>query len=82
MKTNATSYTAAGNNTLNGNCQQTSKQTNCSAYATYLKDFVDAYAANGIDVNYLTAQNEPGNTLATTSPGMMMTESEESGFIG
>jgi glucosylceramidase len=80
MKTNDTSYTAAGGNTLKQNCKEVNKSY-CSAYASYLVDFVEAYAAKGIRVSYLTVQNEPGNTAATTSPGMIMTEPEEQGFI-
>ncbi len=59
----------------------TLKQSFYGAYALYLVKFLQAYADDGIHVNYLTVQNEPGNIKATTSPGMTMSAKEESTFI-
>jgi glucosylceramidase len=53
-----------------------------AAYANYLADFVMQYRSDfGINISYLTVQNEPGNTSATTSPGMVMSGAQESSFI-
>ena len=52
-----------------------------ASYATYLFDFVKKYADLGIKIDYLTIQNEPGNTSASTSPGMTLSESAEAAVI-
>jgi len=51
-----------------------------SAYAQYLVDYVEAYASQGITINYLTPQNEPG-AQATNYPGMAFTPSQEANFV-
>ena len=42
------------------------------AYALYLLDFVEAYRAQGVQVDYLTVQNEPQDRNTTTYPGTDM----------
>ncbi len=39
------------------------------AYARYLVKFVQAYAAEGVRVDYLTVQNEPQNRTPKEYPG-------------
>ena len=47
--------------------------------AQYFVKFLRAYAAAGVHVNAITAQNEPGQL--TAYPGMSMTETNEANFI-
>jgi glucosylceramidase len=49
------------------------------AMAKYFVRFVQAYAAAGVPISAVTAQNEPGQL--TAYPGMNMTEANEATFI-
>ena len=51
-----------------------------SVYASYFVKFIQAYAANGITINYVTPQNEPGNAT-TNYPGMTLSAQDESDFV-
>lgn len=51
-----------------------------SSLAGYFGKFIQAYEANGIPVNYVSAQNEPLNET-TGYPSMFMTPSDENEFI-
>jgi O-glycosyl hydrolase/alpha-tubulin suppressor-like RCC1 family protein len=48
-------------------------------YASYFVDFIKAYEADGITINYVTPQNEPGDS--TNDPSMVMSASGESTFV-
>lgn len=55
-------------------------------YASYFVKFLQGYAASGIPISYLTAQNEPGACVGCSGqsggyPGMDMSASEEQTFI-
>ncbi|MFI1522292.1 discoidin domain-containing protein [Kitasatospora cineracea] len=47
------------------------------AYARYLVKFVQAYAAAGVPVDYLTVQNEPQNRKPDAYPGTDLTAEQE-----
>ena len=47
-----------------------------SSYATYLKKYIEAYAAEGISIDAITLQNEPLST-PTNYPSMSMTSAEQ-----
>ncbi|ROR37244.1 discoidin domain-containing protein [Kitasatospora cineracea] len=47
------------------------------AYARYLVKFVQAYAAAGVPVDYLTVQNEPQNRKPNAYPGTDLTAEQE-----
>ncbi|WP_433887545.1 glycoside hydrolase family 30 protein [Streptomyces sp. CA-111067] len=51
------------------------------AYARYLVKFVQAYAAAGVPVDYLTVQNEPQALLRTDYPGTDMPVAQEAKVI-
>ncbi len=51
------------------------------AYARYLVKFVQAYAANGIRVDYLSVQNEPQNRTPKAYPGTDMPVRQEAAVI-
>ncbi|WP_231956935.1 MULTISPECIES: discoidin domain-containing protein [unclassified Actinoplanes] len=51
------------------------------AYARYLVRFVQAYAAAGVPVDYLTVQNEPQNRLPGGYPGTDMPVRQEAAVI-
>jgi glucosylceramidase len=51
------------------------------AYALYLLDFVEAYRAQGVNVGYLTVQNEPQDRNTTTYPGTDMPAWQEAAVI-
>lgn len=55
------------------------KSTDYAAYAAYFVDFIRAYEANGITINYVTPQNEPGDS--TNDPSMLMSASNEAAFV-
>ena len=67
MKT-VNSYDGSGGNTLNTNIKGIGSNI-YSIYAKYFLKYVQAYAANGITINYVTPQNEPGNETSNY-PGM------------
>jgi O-glycosyl hydrolase len=50
-----------------------------AAYSAYFVDFIKAYEADGITINYVTPQNEPGDS--TNDPSMVMSESNEAIFV-
>ncbi len=56
----------------------TLKSTDDTAYAAYFVSFIKAYEADGITIDYVTPQNEPG---ATNDPSMQMSASNETTFI-
>jgi glucosylceramidase len=51
------------------------------AYARYLVKFVQAYAAAGVPVDYLTVQNEPQNRKPSAYPGTDMPVQQETAVI-
>jgi glucosylceramidase len=51
------------------------------AYARYLVKFVQAYAAAGVPVDYLTVQNEPQNRQPSAYPGTDMPVQQEVAVI-
>ncbi|GAA2099794.1 glucosylceramidase [Kitasatospora saccharophila] len=51
------------------------------AYARYLVKFVQAYAAAGVPVDYLTVQNEPQNRKPNAYPGTDLTAEQEEKVI-
>ncbi len=51
------------------------------AYANYLIKFIQAYAAEGIVINYLSVQNEP-YYASSEYPGMIWTVSSTRKFVG
>ncbi|WP_031511918.1 discoidin domain-containing protein [Streptomyces sp. NRRL F-5123] len=51
------------------------------AYARYLVKFVQAYAAAGVGVDYLTVQNEPQNRTPSAYPGTDMPVEQEAKVI-
>ncbi|MFG1809490.1 discoidin domain-containing protein [Streptomyces sp. NPDC049040] len=51
------------------------------AYARYLVKFVQAYAAAGVHVDYLTVQNEPQNRAPSAYPGTDMPVQQEAAVI-
>lgn len=67
-------YSAKGGGSLN--------PADYSAYAKYFVDFIQAYESNGngISINYVTPQNEPGNDTCG-SPGMLMSWQDENTFV-
>jgi glucosylceramidase len=52
-----------------------------AAYARYLVKFVQAYAAAGVPVDYLTVQNEPQNRAPNAYPGTDMPVRQEADVI-
>lgn len=50
------------------------------AYAVYLVHYIQAYESEGIPIDAITVQNEPGNSA--NYPSMLMTPREEANFIG
>ncbi len=51
------------------------------AYALYLLKFVEAYRAQGVDIDALTIQNEPQNRHSDTYPGTDMPSWQEAAVI-
>jgi glucosylceramidase len=51
------------------------------AYALYLLKFIEAYRANGIDVNAITVQNEPQDRTTVNYPGTDMPSAQEAAVI-
>ena len=51
------------------------------AYARYLLKFIEAYRANGVDVNAITVQNEPQNRTPGNYPGTDMPSWQEAAVI-
>ncbi|MBV1850564.1 discoidin domain-containing protein [Catellatospora tritici] len=51
------------------------------AYARYLVKFVQAYAAAGVPVDYLTVQNEPQNRAPAAYPGVDMPVAQQAKVI-
>jgi glucosylceramidase len=51
------------------------------AYARYLVEFVQAYAAAGVPVDYLTVQNEPQNRKPNAYPGTDLPVQQEAKVI-
>lgn len=51
------------------------------AYALYLLKFVEAYRAQGVDVDAITMQNEPQDRHTTTYPGTDMPSWQEAAVI-
>ncbi|MEP9382276.1 discoidin domain-containing protein [Nocardioides cheoyonin] len=51
------------------------------AYARYLARFVQAYAAAGVPIDYLTVQNEPQNRTPSGYPGTDMPVAQEAAVI-
>ncbi|SHK79263.1 discoidin domain-containing protein [Actinacidiphila paucisporea] len=51
------------------------------AYARYLVRFVQAYAAAGVPVDYLTVQNEPQNRAPSAYPGTDLPVQQEAAVI-
>lgn len=51
------------------------------AYAAYLTRSIEAFAARGVPVKFLTIQNEPLNETYN-SPGTLLPAAQASGFIG
>ena len=81
MKTNNTAkdlakgvnpYTAAKSGTL--------QPSDYGTYAQYFVKFIEAYADQRININYVTVQNEPENATKAY-PGMLMSASQEVAFI-
>src|SRR5437764_667697 len=75
MKTNAPvtdPYASGSNGRLNPSYY--------GVYAQYFVKYVQAYAKEGINVNYVTPQNEPGVTT-TTYPGMLFSSYQERSFV-
>jgi O-glycosyl hydrolase len=54
--------------------------SNYDRYATYLVKAVQAYQAEGIPIDALTVQNEPG-TAPSRYPGMLMSPAQQRNFI-
>jgi glucosylceramidase len=52
-----------------------------SSYALYLLKFLEAYRAAGVDVKWLTVQNEPQNRTPTNYPGTDMPSWQEERVI-
>jgi glucosylceramidase len=55
------------------------KPADAGPLAAYFVKFLQAYAADGIDVNAVTPQNEPGQS--SNYPGMNMSEPQEAAFV-
>ncbi len=51
------------------------------AYALYLLKFIEAYRANGVDVNAITVQNEPQDRTTGNYPGTDMPSWQEAAVI-
>jgi glucosylceramidase len=51
------------------------------AYALYLLKFVEAYRANGVNVNAITVQNEPQDRTTDNYPGTDMPSWQEAAVI-
>ena len=51
------------------------------AYALYLLKFIEAYRANGVNVNAITVQNEPQNRSSDNYPGTDMPSAQEATVI-
>ena len=76
-------YSGSFYGTVN-NCLSTADQpdelidtaSNYAAYASYLTDFVKAYEANGLPINWLSMQNEPHN-CKQNMPTMYLTAEQE-----
>ncbi|HEV2637972.1 MAG TPA: glycoside hydrolase family 30 beta sandwich domain-containing protein [Actinocrinis sp.] len=51
------------------------------AYALYLLKFIEAYRANGVNVDTITVQNEPQNRTPDGYPGTDMPSSQEEAVI-
>ena len=51
------------------------------AYALYLLKFIEAYRANGVNVNAITVQNEPQDRTTDTYPGTDMPSAQEAAVI-
>ena len=51
------------------------------AYALYLLKFIEAYQANGVNVNAITVQNEPQNRTPSGYPGTDMPSWQEAAVI-
>ena len=71
MKTSR-SFTGSGGNALKSNYYET--------YANYFVDYIKAYASQGISIDYVTPQNEPG-APASNYPGMVWTPAHETDFV-
>jgi glucosylceramidase len=52
-----------------------------ATYAQYFVKFVQAYAANGVHVDYLTLQNEPQNRAPKAYPGMDLPAWQEAELV-
>ncbi|MGO9497857.1 MAG: glycoside hydrolase family 30 protein [Solirubrobacteraceae bacterium] len=51
-------------------------------YASYLVKFIEAYAADGVPIDAITPQNEPGSAPpGTPYPGLTLPEADEANFI-
>jgi len=51
------------------------------AYALYLLKFIEAYLANGVNVNAITVQNEPQDRTTDNYPGTDMPSAQEAAVI-
>jgi glucosylceramidase len=51
------------------------------AYALYLLKFIEAYRANGVNVDAITVQNEPQNRTPSGYPGTDMPSAQEAAVI-
>lgn len=67
--------------TSNSLYQGSLKSIYFEAYANYLIKFIQAYAALGIEINYLSVQNEP-YYASNEYPGMTWTVSSTRQFVG
>jgi len=52
-----------------------------AAYAQYFVRFVEAYAAEGVDVDYVTVQNEPQNRRPDAYPGADVPVADEARLV-
>ena len=51
-------------------------------FASYLVKFIEAYAGDGVPIDAITPQNEPGSAaLGTPYPGLTLPEADEAKFI-
>jgi O-glycosyl hydrolase/streptogramin lyase len=55
------------------------KSADEKAYAAYFVDFIKEYKANGVTIDYVTPQNEPGDS--TNDPSMVMSASNQAAFV-
>ena len=79
VNTNSLEYTPAIYTNKGGTLKAT--KAIYEAYSKYFVDFIKDYAAQGVDVNYVTPQNEPENTNATNTPGMLLSPQAEGTFV-